>query len=161
MASPANIEVQPRPSDTPQQPLSKGPPLDIATVTTGSATDDHNNQYSLFTARQKSCISWLASWSAMYSGLSSFIYYPAISALSHSLGVTVEMVNLSITSYQAVSGIAPAIMGDLADQFGRRPISLLTFIIYFGANIGLALQNNYTALMILRAIQSAGASSEF
>lgn len=33
------------------------------------------------------------------------------------------------------------------------------FIIYLAANIGLALQNNYAALMVLRCIQSAGSSA--
>jgi MFS family permease len=95
----------------------------------------------------------------MYSGLSSFIYYPAITALSRSLSVSVEKINLTITSYQVVSGIAPAVLGDLADQIGRRPVCLIAFILYFSANLGLALQNDYAALVTLRCLQSAGASS--
>ena len=122
------------------------------------AAPDH--PYSVYTGRQKICISWLASLSAMYSGLSSFIYYPAITALSRSLSVSVEKINLTITSYQVVSGIAPAILGDLADQIGRRPICLIAFVLYFSANLGLALQHRYAALVALRCLQSAGSSSE-
>jgi MFS family permease len=94
----------------------------------------------------------------MFSGLSSFIYYPAITALSRSLRVSIELINLTITSYQLVSGVAPSILGDMADQTGRRPVSLIAFSLYFVANLGLALQNNYTALILLRCLQSAGAS---
>lgn len=49
--------------------------------------------------------------------------------------------------------------GDLADMAGRRPVYILTFTIYVGANIGLALQHSYLALLILRCMQSMGSSS--
>ena len=120
---------------------------------------DDSRSYSCFSQRQKTCISSIASLSAMFSGLSSFIYYSSITAISRSLHVSVELINLTITSYQAVSGIAPSILGDLADQSGRRPVCLIAFTLYFSANLGLALQNSYTALVALRCLQSAGASS--
>ena len=46
----------------------------------------------------------------------------------------------------------------LADSAGRRPAYTICFVIYIGANIGLALQNNYAALFVLRCIQSSGSS---
>lgn len=41
---------------------------------------------------------------------------------------------------------------------GRRPAYILGFVIFIGANIGLALQNNYAALLVLRCLQSTGSS---
>ena len=122
-------------------------------------SQDDGRPYSCFSQRQKTSISSIASFSAMFSGLSSFIYYPSITAISRSLRVSVELINLTITSYQVVSGIAPSILGDLADQTGRRPVCLIAFTLYFSANLGLALQNNYAALVVLRCLQSAGSSS--
>jgi multidrug resistance protein len=55
-------------------------------------------------------------------------------------------------------GLAPTFVGDLADIAGRRPAYIITFIIYIGANIGLALQNSYAALFLLRCLQSTGSS---
>ncbi len=55
-----------------------------------------------------------------------------------------------------VAGIAPAVMGDMADMTGRRTVYLLTMGIYCMANVGLALQNTWTALFVLRMLQSAG-----
>jgi multidrug resistance protein len=49
-------------------------------------------------------------------------------------------------------------MGSFADQAGRRPAYILCFIIYIIGNIALALQHNYLALLILRAVQSCGSS---
>lgn len=45
-----------------------------------------------------------------------------------------------------------------SDGAGRRPAYIYCFIVYIGANIGLALQRNYAALMVLRCLQSAGSS---
>lgn len=55
-----------------------------------------------------------------------------------------------------VAGIAPAIIGDMADMTGRRIVYLLTMGVYCAANVGLALQKSWTALFILRMLQSAG-----
>ncbi|PGH13677.1 hypothetical protein AJ79_03526 [Helicocarpus griseus UAMH5409] len=48
--------------------------------------------------------------------------------------------------------------GDLADTAGRRPAVLLCFAFYIAANIGLALQSNYAALIVLRCLQATGSS---
>jgi multidrug resistance protein len=45
-----------------------------------------------------------------------------------------------------------------SDGAGRRPAYNFCFIIYIAANIGLALQRNYAALLVLRCVQSAGSS---
>lgn len=55
-----------------------------------------------------------------------------------------------------VAGIAPAVIGDMADMTGRRTVYLLTMGIYCMANVGLALQSSWTALFVLRMLQSAG-----
>ncbi|KAI9705568.1 MAG: hypothetical protein M1836_006324 [Candelina mexicana] len=150
-----NDEVKP-----PPEPLFEKSPRASAEAREGEhVLQEDSEPYSCFSQRQRTCISFIASFSAMFSGLSSFIYYPSITAISHSLNVSVELINLTITSYQVVSGIAPSILGDLADQSGRRPVCLIAFTLYFSANLGLALQSSYTALIVLRCFQSAGASS--
>ena len=115
--------------------------------------------YSAFNGLQKSFIVYAASVSAMFSGLSSFIYYPAITALASSLATSTGNINLTITAYLVVAGLAPSFLGDLADRLGRRPISIFVMVFYLGANLGLAIQSRYMALLILRCVQSAGASS--
>jgi len=116
--------------------------------------------YSIFTRAQKRWIVLLIAFAAMFSPLSSFIYYPALSSLATDLKVSLELMNLTITSYMIVSGITPAIIGNTADMVGRRPVYILTFAVYFAANIGLALQRSYPALFVLRMLQSAGSSGK-
>lgn len=72
--------------------------------------------------------------------------------MANDLGVSVTLVNLTATSYLIVAGIAPAFMGDIADQGGRRPAYILMFALVFGSNIGLALQDSYPVLFVLRMV---------
>lgn len=55
-------------------------------------------------------------------------------------------------------GIAPTFFGELADTLGRRPVYILLFGIYLVANVGLAVQRSYPALLVLRMVQSTGSS---
>ena len=120
--------------------------------------ENESTPFSVFAPAEKRSIAYLASFSAIFSTISSFIYFPAVTALSKSLHVSIGAINLTITSYFIVAGVAPSIMGDMADQSGRRPVSLLAFTLYLAANLGLAAQDGYAALQTLRCLQSAGAS---
>lgn len=63
-----------------------------------------------------------------------------------------------LTDAQIIQGLAPMMIAGFSDKAGRRPAYFICFIIYIVANLALALQNNYTALLILRMLQSAGSS---
>lgn len=127
-------------------------------ITDDSVPNPASPLYSILTKRQKVLVLFLVSSTATFSSLSSFIFFPVIDALSQSLRVSVGRINLTITSYMIVAGIAPSIMGDLADKVGRRIVYLVLMSIYCIANIGLALQTNWTALFTLRMLQSTGSA---
>lgn len=61
-------------------------------------------------------------------------------------------------SPQIFQGLAPTFVGSFSDTAGRRPAYLICFAIYALANLGLALQNDYVALLVLRMLQSSGSS---
>lgn len=86
------------------------------------------------------------------------IYFPALNPIAADLGVSIGLMNLTLTTYMIFQGLAPTFFGDFGDQAGRRPAYILAFTIYLFANIGLALQRNWAALMVLRCLQSAGSS---
>jgi MFS family permease len=117
-------------------------------------------QYSVFSTWRKRCIVGLIALAAWFSTLSSFIYYPAITLIAKDLQLSVAEVNLSITSYMAISAVAPSITGDASDLYGRRPLYLLTLIMYLLANIGIAVQSSFAGLLLLRMLQSAGISGK-
>lgn len=69
-----------------------------------------------------------------------------------------DIVPLLTLSLRIFQGLAPAFIGDLADIAGRRPAYILCFCVYIVANIGLALQKSFAALIVLRCLQSSGSS---
>jgi multidrug resistance protein len=115
--------------------------------------------YSIFSKRMKVMIVIMTSLGSLFSPLSSTIYLPALNTIASDLHKSTAAINLTVTSYMIFQGLAPMFFGDLGDMIGRRPVYITAFAIYFFANLGLALQNNYTALIILRALQSTGSSA--
>ncbi|KAK4514264.1 uncharacterized protein ATC70_001855 [Mucor velutinosus] len=115
--------------------------------------------YSIFTKRKKAVIVGIASCSALFSPLSSNVYYPAIQVIQKEMHTTINMINLTITMYMVFQGISPSFWGSIADLWGRRPVFIATFFVYIVACIGLACSRNYATLLILRMLQSFGSSS--
>jgi hypothetical protein len=114
--------------------------------------------HTILTEKQKIFTVILASFAAFISPVSSSIYYPALNSLACDLHVTVSTINLTITVYMVCQGLAPMFIGSFSDGKGRRPGYLICFVIYLGANMGLALQDSYAALVVLRCLQSSGSS---
>lgn len=115
--------------------------------------------YSILTTWQKRVIVLSAALMAFFSPLTAQIYLPALTSIANDLHITDSQVNLTITTYMILQGVTPMFIGSLADSGGRRPAFFLCFVIYIGANIGLALAPSYDAILGLRCLQSAGSSS--
>ncbi|EMT69662.1 Quinidine resistance protein 1 [Fusarium odoratissimum] len=113
---------------------------------------------SIFSRWQKRWISLITSFAAMFSTLSTFVYLPALTPISRDLSVSITLMNLTVTSYLVVAGIAPAFIGDIADQSGRKPVYILMFLFMLAANLGMANLTAWSVLLVLRMILSAGAS---
>lgn len=131
-----------------------------ATTPTVESSSAPTSRYVVFSKGQRWYIVVLIAGAGWFSTLSSFIYYPILSILAEDLHTSIARINFTVTSYLAVSGVAPSIAGDAADMFGRRPVYLVSLSLYFCANIGIALQKSFVALLLLRMLQSAGISGE-
>lgn len=123
-----------------------------------SRVSSRSPPYSAFSMREKRYIVFMTAFAGLFSPMSANIYFPALNTLSAELKVSSELINLTLTSYMIFQGLSPTIFGDLADMAGRRPAYFIGFVIYLGANIGLACQNSYVALLLLRCLQSTGSS---
>ncbi|KAH8690282.1 putative MFS transporter [Talaromyces proteolyticus] len=117
-----------------------------------------NAPYCILPEREKVTLMILASFAAIISPMSSSIYFPAINNIAKDLNVSITLINLTVTTYLILQGIAPSLIANFSDIHGRRPAYLICFTIYIAANIGLALQSSYAALMVLRCLQSSGSS---
>ncbi|KAF2162446.1 hypothetical protein M409DRAFT_37421 [Zasmidium cellare ATCC 36951] len=117
-----------------------------------------SQEYCILPEWQKIALMLTASFAAIISPISSSIYLPAVNVLSRDLGVSISLINVTISTYLIFQGIAPSFTAALSENFGRRPAYMMCFVIYLGANIGLALQSDYAALVVLRCMQSSGSS---
>ncbi|KAI5793284.1 major facilitator superfamily domain-containing protein [Geopyxis carbonaria] len=167
MATPQGLAQLPVAEEHQAMPVKSRDQNDVGSTDVGDENNEETDleraetnvpAYSTFSPSQKRWIVLMVGCASFFSPLSANIYFPALGVLSRDLKVSTELINLTITSYMIFQGIAPTIFGELADMRGRRPVYIITFVIYLGANLGLALQRNYVALLILRMLQSTGSS---
>ncbi|KIW10411.1 hypothetical protein PV08_11374 [Exophiala spinifera] len=145
-------ESIPRPSDL--------TPKDVEAHTTAAtlSTTISPKPYTVFSPGMKWFIVIMTTMASFFSPLSGQIYFPVLPILTKVYKITPSQTNISITTYLILQGLTPSFMGTFSDASGRRLGYILAFTIYTGANIGLALQHSYAALLALRALQSAGSS---
>ncbi|PNP39608.1 hypothetical protein TGAMA5MH_08424 [Trichoderma gamsii] len=129
------------------------------TTETPPPATEPTEPYSIFDSRQRALIVVIVSTAATFSGFASNIYFPALPTIAHDLNVSVELVNLTVTSYLIFQGIAPSLWGPVSDVKGRRVAYCCTFLVFIGACIGLANTQNYSTLIVLRCLQSTGSAS--
>ncbi|KAH8601979.1 MFS multidrug transporter-like protein [Bisporella sp. PMI_857] len=132
-------------------------------IQTADASDEpqssiEEKNYSSFSLWEKRFMVFAATMGAFFSPFTAQIYFPALNTIAKDLHVSNSKVNLTITTYMILQAIAPAFIGNFSDNAGRRPAYIVCFVIYIVANVALALQNNYVALLVLRMVQSAGSS---
>jgi MFS family permease len=115
--------------------------------------------YTIYTRPQKNLLIFLVSIVATFSGFASNIYFPAIPEIAVDLGVSSELINLTVTVYLIFQGITPTFWGAISDAKGRRVTYIATCLLFLGACIGLAETKSYAQLMVLRCVQSSGSAS--
>jgi multidrug resistance protein len=128
-----------------------------------SSPRSHNpnpDPYTVFSSRQRRLIVVLLGTAMLVSPLTATIYLPLLPLLSAHFHVSIQAINLTITIYIIFQALAPLLFASISDHLGRRPIYISTFALFTFASLGLALnKSSYTALIILRALQSLGASA--
>lgn len=112
--------------------------------------------YTIFGGYHRSVLMVLLSVIGIWSSISNSIYFPAIPTLTKSFHVTNEDINLSVVAYLICQGVGPTLSSNLADTYGRRPIILISFLIYIVACIGLSQTTSYGVLVFLRCVQAGG-----
>ncbi|KAJ5512808.1 Major facilitator superfamily domain general substrate transporter [Penicillium fimorum] len=115
--------------------------------------------YHVFPRSRKLLMVIIVSLAAIFSPLSSNIYFPALTDVAEELNISMSLASLTITVYMIVQGLAPSFWGSFSDVLGRRVIFIGTFAVYIIANIALAVSTNYGELMAFRALQAAGSAA--
>ncbi|WVQ73805.1 hypothetical protein IAR50_003386 [Cryptococcus sp. DSM 104548] len=148
VSRPASVE--PKPSSHSDTPPKDATPSDLA-----------KTPYSTFSKPTKYLIVGIGAIAAIFSPISSNIFVPAIPTLADQFHRSESDISQAVTVYLVFQAITPSVFGAMSDSFGRRPLYLGTLVVYFAANIGLAVMptSSYAALLVLRALQSTGGSA--
>ncbi|KFY95981.1 hypothetical protein V498_02983 [Pseudogymnoascus sp. VKM F-4517 (FW-2822)] len=108
----------------------------------------------------------LVGLSSTTSTLATMIYLPLLPMLRGQFHASAQAINLTLTVYVIFQAISPVIFGPLSDKHGRRILFMLVLALFALGSMGLAVScavdasgSSYAALLVLRAVQSLGASA--
>ncbi|EHA22523.1 hypothetical protein ASPNIDRAFT_46137 [Aspergillus niger ATCC 1015] len=141
--------------------MNGNPSSSSATETNAADLEKEPNQdapprlevFSVFTVNQKRAMVATGSMASFFSPLSSSIYFPAMDTIATALNVSTSKIDLTVTTYLIMQGIAPMLIAGFSDTAGRRPAYIICFTVYIAANLGLGIQNDYGSLLGLRCLQ--------
>ena len=74
-------------------------------------------------------------------------------------GFSIEVGTLTVSLFVAGYCVGPLLWGPLSEVYGRRPILIVSFVIYTGFQIGCALSNNIASILIFRFLGGCFAAS--
>lgn len=74
-------------------------------------------------------------------------------------GYSQEVGILTISLFVAGYCVGPLLWGPLSETYGRRPIFIITFIVYTGFQVGCALSRNTASILIFRFLGGIFASA--
>ena len=98
---------------------------------------------------------------AMLGPFSIDTYLPSFAAISHDFGVPAVYVQQTLSAYLLCFAGMMLFHGTLSDSFGRRPVIIVSLVVFTVASIGATFAGSLSALIVFRALQglSAGAGT--
>ena len=95
---------------------------------------------------------FLASIAALTS-LSIDMSLPSVPAIEHDFGIAAGRGALTMSLFLAGYAATPLVGGPLADRFGRRPVLLVSLVLFVSSAIGCSISPTFSVLLACRLIQ--------
>lgn len=153
---PANNNQQPTTGN--QQPTTSHQPPVAATQPPATATIPMNYPHG------KSYYIFLVSYLVLLSAFGSFVndmYIPSLPEMRRFFATTVSEVQLGLTTGMIGLSVGQIIMGPLSDRYGRKPVLLVSMLIFMGGAIASVYSPNIQTFLGWRFVQGAGASGAY
>lgn len=80
---------------------------------------------------------------------------PSLAHMASDFGITYAEASLSISLFMIVTAVLQLVVGPIADIVGRRPVLLVSLVVFLLASLGCALAPDYTTFMVFRVLQGA------
>ncbi len=81
---------------------------------------------------------------------------PATTEIMVDLSTRYELVQLVLTAFLFANLLSQLVMGPAADRYGRRPIMLISLVIFFIGSVGCAMAQSIEWLLLARFVQGVG-----
>lgn len=83
-------------------------------------------------------------------------YLPAFPSIAKEFSASPAQVQATLSSFFAGFVIGMLVLGPLSDRFGRRPVLILSSVLYLLASLGCAFSPSVDFLMVMRLLQGIG-----
>jgi len=82
------------------------------------------------------------------------IFLASLPEMARYFDVPYALMQLAITGYLALTGVAHLLLGPISDRFGRRPVMLVSILLFIAASIGAVTVSGFEAFMVFRTLQA-------
>lgn len=83
------------------------------------------------------------------------VFLPSLAHIAIDFETEYVLVSLSLAGYAAVAVVLELIMGPMSDRFGRRPIVIVSLVLFTVGSIGCALAPDIVSFLAFRSLQAA------
>ncbi|PHH61482.1 hypothetical protein CDD81_329 [Ophiocordyceps australis] len=134
-------------------------PVSEKTMATRESGPEPPAYCALSTARRRFVLG-LVTVAGLLGPLAGAIYLPALPVLEREFKASATVINATVSVFMVTFAFAPLFWASFADFKGRRPLYIISLIVYIVANVLLAaLPRNLGALFFLRIVQAFGSAA--
>lgn len=83
------------------------------------------------------------------------IFLPSLPAMAEEFGASYAAINLAVSLYLACTALVQLFIGPIADRYGRRPVILVSIVIFVLSTIACALATSIEVFLFFRMLQAA------
>ena len=109
-------------------------------------------QYERFSSRRKLVITAVLSLCGFLAPISSTTILSAIPEVAHTYNTSGSIINLSNGLYLIMMGLSPCLWGPIATLYGRRPVCIITGVLFFAFSAGTAAAPNLASYYVFRLL---------
>lgn len=128
------------------------------TIDPDALEDIKNEQYSVFSIKEKYFIVLLTGFTSFWSAISAPIFYPILDPVKQQFNLNEEIINLAVVIYFIFQGVSPMFIASIADKIGRKPAYLFCCLIYVIADVIIATSKSFGEMLVFRCFQAIGIS---
>lgn len=91
---------------------------------------------------------------AALSSMTLTIFLASLPEMAQYFDVPYALIQLSITAYLGLTAITQIILGPISDRYGRRPVILISILLFIAASFGAVWSTSFEVFMSFRILQS-------